>query len=209
MGLFLSRLTPVVLNNTARSPGDSGYLHIKTSWGSTDIVVRRLSPNVSKSCGHTCSTLDEQKSVKCNANQEEIQRGCMSFPGASGGVGAARCRSVSCVRTYNAVVSVGRLTESLISAATEWGQTDHTALSPYNLSMVDVECLSQQQQRSLSDAGYHLEGKSCIPYNLSINENFADNSSGETRNTKGTDGAVSAKCVYQCGYDALAVSMPS
>jgi DNA polymerase IIIc chi subunit len=79
-------------------------------------------------------------------------------------------------------------------------------------SLVDVECLNEEDRRSLADADYHFEDTSWIPYNLSfeaasgnyttwLNAIF-DNHTVSLMNT--TKGAVSSKCVYQ--YDVMAIN---
>ena len=121
-------------------------------------------------------------------------------------MGAASCSLFPCVRTYNGVVDRGRWTENLVSVATEWGSQ---SLSP---SMVEVECLNGEDRKSLTDAGYHFEGKSWVPYNLSFeagsgnyttfdNAIYYDNLLLLINTTKG---AVSSKCVYQ--YDPMAIN---
>jgi Protein of unknown function (DUF3176) len=116
---------------------------------------------------------------------------------------AAQCSLFPCVRTYNAVVNGGRLTERLASVATEWN-TAANLQPPYTPAMVDVECLDEQDQLSLSDAGYNYKGRSWIPYNGSLNESSAKYSPDQGFDANTTKGAVSNKCIYQ--YNIIAMN---
>lgn len=80
--------------------------------------------------------------------------------------GAASCTLYPCVRTYEAVVSNGRLTETLVSTSNTWT----TYLDDYvgfALAMIDVECLSNGQQTSLAEVGFTFDGSTdWLPGNL-------------------------------------------
>jgi Protein of unknown function (DUF3176) len=195
-----SQNTTAIVNGMATS-GGSDYLLMKSSGGRTDIVVGFMTSNMSESCEDTCPSLEDENYDKCNANWQDVQWGCAAYPGSrSSGIGAARCSLFPCVRTYNAIVAGGRWLESLLSVATEWNLA--TNAGGIYSSMLDIECLNAQDKQSLTDAGYNFEGRSWIPYNLSVDYtgNF---SSGTNLNTNVTEGAVSGKCIYQHGAIAI------
>jgi len=99
------------------------------------------------------------------------------------GYGAARCSLVPCVKTFNASVVAGKLTETLLNTSTNWG-TPITPYAPvvtgklnitistrYNTSyMVDTECLNANERAMLSEQGYEIDStQRWLGYNMTFN----------------------------------------
>lgn len=139
-------------------------------------------------------------SDKCNANWENLRWGCVGIPNDDGvrntRISAARCYLFSCARTYNSEVTEGQFLESLVLVTTKWGVPGRVGQS-YS-SMVNVGCLNAQDRQSLSDAGYQFEGKSWLPYNISIHPSSGNYTSHKLTDypNKVTQGAVSRECIY-------------
>jgi hypothetical protein len=94
-------------------------------------------------------------------------------------------------------VREGHFKETLLSVAEEWNYVP-SSIDLY--ATVNVKFLTAQDQKSLIDAGYEIEGKSWAPYN-----NTVDGVSGKY--TTGSDvesinGTVSRECIYQYGATA-------
>jgi hypothetical protein len=148
----------------------------------TDIVLGLTDANVSSGpCAEGCDDLSS-----CQGN---LTWGCGSiwhsndtadwvpgFDSNSTGIGAARCSLFPCVQTYSATVDYNRLSEELISVATEWSELDN--------SMLDIGCLSPPERISVANAGYHIVNEAWIPYNYS-----ADKLPNDT-------GSINRDCIY-------------
>lgn len=85
------------------------------------------------------------------------------------GYGAAICTLYPCIRTYNTTVAAGRLTETLIerSDPVAWGNYSRYRLGDsiisnpyvlYNLSLLDIQCLSKIEMDTLRATGYDIDG---------------------------------------------------
>ena len=119
--------------------------------------------NVSKSCPARCKIgPDINKSPEC------LQWGCPSYTTLSNGgwvepqVGAARCSLYPCVRTYNASVMAGQLSETLVSTNANWG-----LMGPEYVmgGMLEVSCLPLSDLNNLVIAGYSFTaGQEWLPY---------------------------------------------
>jgi Protein of unknown function (DUF3176) len=167
--------------------------------GTTDIVAGYLSINQSKVCADICPSIAKQNIDQCKAKWKDIGWGCVALTGQAGsssnsssGIGAASCSLFPCVRTYTAEVKDGEFKESLRSMAEEWG------LPPIRIdlvAMVNVKCLNVQDRKSLDHAGYEIEGKSWIPYNITVNSVSGKFSTGS--DVESNNGTVSRQCIYQ------------
>lgn len=161
--------------------------------GGTDIVASFLSINQSRSCADTCPSVAEQNIEKCRANWNKIGWGCAALSGqgsgyssGSGGIGAASCSLFPCVRTYTAKVEGGRFKETLLSVAKKW---DYAPNSIDMTAMVNVRCLNANDRKSLIDTGYEIEGKSWVPYNITVDGVSGNYSTGS--DVESTNGTVS------------------
>ena len=178
----------------------SQYLVMQSTLsGNTDIVAGFLSINQSRSCADTCPSVDDRNIEKCRANWNKIGWGCAALSGqgssyssGSDGVGAASCSLFPCVRTYTAKVEGGRFNETLLSVAKNW------LYAPNSIDMaatVNVKCLNANDRKSLIDAGYEIEGKSWVPYNITVDGVSGNYSTGS--DIESTNGTVSRECIYQ------------
>ncbi|KAK0101354.1 hypothetical protein ONS95_006529 [Cadophora gregata] len=72
------------------------------------------------------------------------------------GYGAAQCSLEMCIKTYNATVQNGNLTEREIgSEIPDWNNTDpKTGDSSFYISTIDMSCLNNNEKKMLKDAGY-------------------------------------------------------
>lgn len=178
----------------------SQYLVMKSTMsGNTDIVAGYLSINQSRVCADTCPSTTKQNIDQCNAKRKDIGWGCAALTGQGSGssnssssIGAASCSLFPCVRTYSAEVRDGAFKETLRSVAKEWNYArDSIDLS----AMVNVKCLNAQDRKSLVDAGYEVEGKSWIPYNITVDGVTGKYSTGS--DVESSNGTVSRRCIYQ------------
>ena len=121
-------------------------------------------------------------------------------------VGAASCSLFPCVRTYEATVNGGNLTENLVSTSAEFGSGQDT------LTMVDVDCLSAGDKRNISEAGVTIApGQKWLPYNISMSSAGTGWTTGLDDNTTTTSssnastvkGIVSEACIYEFGEISL------
>ncbi len=167
--------------------------------GGTDIVAGFLSINQSRSYADTCPSFGEQNIEKCRANWNKISWGCAGLSGQgsrhsseSNGIGAASCSLFPCVRTYSAKVEGGRFKETLLSVAKDW---NYAPQSGDMVAMVNVKCLNANDRESLIGAGYELEGKSWVPYNITVDGVSGNYSAGS--DIESTNGTVSRECIYQ------------
>jgi Protein of unknown function (DUF3176) len=192
----------VVMNSSSST---LQYLAMKSTMsGNTDIVAGYLSINQSSVCADTCPSIAEENTEQCNANWNDIVWGCAALTGqgsgslnSSQGVGAASCSLFPCVRTYTAEVRDGEFKETLRSVAKEWNYVRNSI----DLSaMVNVKCLNAQDRRSLIDAGYEIEGKSWVPYNITVDGVSGNYSTGS--DVESSNGTVSRECIYQHGATA-------
>lgn len=192
----------VVMNGSWHS---SQYLGMQSTLsGYTDIVAGLLSINQSRLCADTCPSVVEQNIEKCKANWNDIGWGCAALSGqgsgysrSSDGIGAASCSLFPCVRTYTAEVKDGHFKETLLAVAKEW---NYAPSSIDMAAMVNVKCLNAQDQKSLIDAGYETEGKSWVPYNITVDGVSGNYSTGS--DVESTNGTVSRECIYQYGATA-------
>ena len=81
------------------------------------------------------------------------------------GYGASRCQLFSCVKTFNASVNTGRLTETLIGTSSNWGGngTDDA------LTMLDTHCINSGERQSLESLGYDIrDNERWLAYNITF-----------------------------------------
>jgi len=80
------------------------------------------------------------------------------------GSGAAECSLYPCVRTFQAVIHTGVLSDTVVSEATAWGCPMDSSLC----STVNVACLTDAERKTLLSKGYTFKpGDPWMPYNLS------------------------------------------
>ncbi|CAM1500848.1 Fc.00g100100.m01.CDS01 [Cosmosporella sp. VM-42] len=85
------------------------------------------------------------------------------------GWGAATCDFQPCVRTYNASITAGILTEYLIDVSYPrlWGRQ----LEEDDLSLIDTKCTTEEQNSLLKQQGYAIDDKDIwIRYNISTSD---------------------------------------
>ncbi|KAL9106294.1 MAG: hypothetical protein Q9227_008694 [Pyrenula ochraceoflavens] len=193
--------------NGSLADGGSEYLVINSGGFESDIILSYGGPHLNTtSCG-SCSTFDlfdEKKANACIDDWDSLSWGCGYLGNTTAwtpdgyGIGAARCSILPCVRTYTAYSEAGKFHESLISEATEWAYSNLAGVG--SSSMVAVDCLSFEDRDSLTSGGYEFEGKSFIPYNISIDPYSGNYTSPDLKgNANVTKGAVNRDCIYEYG----------
>lgn len=109
---------------------------------------------------------------------------------------AASCKLQPCVRTYNASVTAGKLTEVMVDSSPidqEWGSNENGVLK----SIVDTQCTSAQENASLSQLGYDLKGR-WISYNTTLGTNNI--TMNFSTNAEFPLSLYAHKCVYTMDY---------
>jgi len=120
-----------------------------------------------------------------------------SWTCAQPGYGAAQCDLYPCVRRYKASVVGNKLTEHVVSTSSlnDWSMASMGSTSMF--SLVDVDCLSDQERQLLLHQGYHITDGAAtttwLPYNASF-----DPFSGTPSQIYGpNDTPVSRNCIYE------------
>lgn len=91
------------------------------------------------------------------------------------GYGAATCSISPCIRTYNATVKNGKLTENLVaqSGALQWSGTEGNG----GLAMLDTFCLSSEEAALLRGQGHAIDpAQRWLAFNATPGENASDGS---------------------------------
>jgi hypothetical protein len=70
------------------------------------------------------------------------------------GYGAARCRLAPCVKTFNASVEAGKLTETLLNTSTNWGVPYLGSFISY---ILDTQCINTDERTMLIKGGYNID----------------------------------------------------
>lgn len=108
------------------------------------------------------------------------------------GPAGTRCSFFPCVKTFTATATTGRLTETLIDTATDWG------FSPSGGAIVDLKCLNPSELESLNELGYAIEDdQRYLAYNITAAIDPA-----EINNTFPTS-MILHNCLYQTSYGWL------
>lgn len=136
---------------------------------------------------------------KCTNAESGGQRND-SWTCAQPGYGAAQCDLYPCVRRYKATVAGGKLTEHVVSASSpnDWSSTDSTE----TMSLVAVDCLSDQERQFLLQQGYNITDGAAtttwLPYNASFSPYYGTPSQTfEPNGTVVNDTLVSRNCIYE------------
>lgn len=82
------------------------------------------------------------------------------------GYGAARCSLKPCVKTFNATIKAGKLTETLLDTSTNWGplMSDY-----YTYFMLDTQCINPVEREMLIQGGYNIDPtQRWIGYNMTF-----------------------------------------
>lgn len=83
------------------------------------------------------------------------------------GPAGTRCSLFPCVKTFNASVAIGHLTEKLVDRGWIWGNAS------FGGSMLDIKCLNQDELLSLQHLGYEIDqGQRYLAYNMPRNVNW-------------------------------------
>ena len=85
------------------------------------------------------------------------------------GYGAARCSMKPCVKTFNASIEAGKLTETLLSTSTStgWGYPSEGGFMQY---MIDTECINTVERTMLLEGGYKIDPQQrWLGYNVTFN----------------------------------------
>jgi hypothetical protein len=99
---------------------------------------------------------------------------------------------------YKANVVGGKLTEDTVSVSSQddWRAEESSTIV---VSMVNVECLSEEERKFLLNQGYPItENTTWLPYNLSFNPYYGTPSTTyESNGTRTNDALVSRKFIYE------------
>ena len=108
------------------------------------------------------------------------------------GYGAARCSIEPCVKTFNASVEAGKLTEILLNTSTNWGYPSMNSFLSY---MLDTECINPDELTMLSKGGYNIDPQQrWLGYNVTFDVwNLTSNTFPESMAFRG--------CIY--GWDEI------
>ena len=184
-----------LLNGTDTSNGNGTVYSSNTAYllmdyqNSGTVVVSQVSNSISTSC----------------SNSNEIHWGCEhSTVGAFGGIGAAYCGIVPCVKSYRASVTGGRLSEAVVSTNNLWIWDTINHIPGYDglRGTINIDCLPPETYARLSQLEFKLEANGWFSTpNLTTNDtnyltqNFWVPSLDTTRNI-----SIPASCVYMTDY---------
>ncbi|KAK0625813.1 hypothetical protein B0T14DRAFT_561777 [Immersiella caudata] len=126
-----------------------------------------------------------------------------SFPDmwACTGYGAAECSLYPCVKTLQADVESGILTNLPVSESTAWGCPEHSSLC----STIGTTCLTDSERKTLISRGYEVKpGVEWMAYNLTGHaqgacEKFHPSHGNPTNNPNRLSGnmGIRPECIYQ------------
>jgi hypothetical protein len=107
--------------------------------------------------------------TNCNTTEAQNTWSCRGY-------GAAACTLSPCARVYNATVSGGQLEEQVLLQSDSMGFAknatdpirDDSGSVPISFSIIDAQCLSQEQKGELEERGLHIDNSSrWLPFNFS------------------------------------------
>ncbi|ETS86316.1 hypothetical protein PFICI_00144 [Pestalotiopsis fici W106-1] len=171
-------LVPKVMTNTTLPSGSytsigqldssNGWFRINaTSDGWIDVIQASLAwsgGDEHLQTDHHLATVIRPDPGGCNIASDNNTWACSGF----GGAGAARCKIRPCVKSYNAAVDQGEITETLVKRPAQMYRAD---MGSRPWLAADVKCAGSEAVSHLQNAGFRIaDDDIIIPWNVMVNE---------------------------------------
>jgi uncharacterized protein DUF3176 len=119
------------------------------------------------------------------------------------GYGAASCYVGQCIRTYEASIQAGQITENLVNSTPPLSGWGTSAVDNLEMNtIVDTHCISQDEINGLTRIGYDTAQQNrWLPFNLTLPQGYSTNSTQSIPSNATFPLSMFAKgCVYMIPY---------